>query len=555
MHASAPPGSAVLVAPPDPRRARLSRSADDDVLVALAAAGDPRAFELLVQRYRPGLLGYATRMLGDAARAEDAVQETFVAAMRALGNGQRPGHLRGWLHEIVRRACIDQWRGAQRRAEVSLHEPERLGRADQRRLAVSEEAALRGAGDREALHLLRAAFGELSAMQHDILVQRELEGRSPGEIAERLGVSRNVVDGQLARGRRALTSAYRALQSGQRCAEARALCTDEASLSGGQRRRLALHLRGCESCRRHAAERGVAPALLGSGILARAALLLPLPLLRRLPGGESALAGDLAGSVLGAKLAVGAALMASGTGALVVGDVPSVLPRPARAVTHPAATAPTTASSDHAVAGASPRAERASRVARSPRGGTPPGVVRLRTHGGPESLGAAAAVLPLDVAVPVRPLVPIQPVAPPSPTATAPGRTASPAASTAVRAPAAPVADAAVDVPAEPEATAVVPPALVDRPAAVEPPAGASAPTTAPAPEPVPIAPVADPAPAPPVADPAPSAAPVPAPDPAPSAPEAAPVATDPAPTGEPTPTAASAATGAPATAELAGGA
>ena len=320
MHATPSFGSALVVTPPAGGRSPVSGGSGDRQLVERAAAGDHRAFELLVERHRAGLLAYATRMLRDHARAEDAVQETFVSALRALRAGQRPVHLRAWLHEIARRSCIDAWRGQQRQAEVSL-DPDGLGSRDRHRLSISEEAALRPAGDREALTLLRSAFGELPALQHDVLVQRELEGRSPSEIADRLGVSRTVVEGQLARGRRALTVAYRALESGERCAETRRLCDAEGPLGGRDRRRLGAHARSCESCRRYAAAAGVDLSVLGVGAVAKAALLLPLPLLRRLPFGGSSPVGDAAGGVLSAKLAVGAALMAGGTG-LVVTEVP-----------------------------------------------------------------------------------------------------------------------------------------------------------------------------------------------------------------------------------------
>ncbi|WP_040600757.1 RNA polymerase sigma factor, partial [Patulibacter medicamentivorans] len=331
MHASAPPGSAVPVSPPDPRRVRSTAAArpdhGDGALVELAGRGDPRAFELLFRRHRDGIHAYAHRMLTDHARAEDVVQEVFFNAMRALQAGQRPTHLRAWLHEIARCACIDQWRGTTRRGEVSLDEPDRLAPADARRLAISDDTALRGAGDRESIGFLRTAFGELSPLQHDVLVQRELEGRSTLEIAERLGISRSVVEGQLARGRRSLATAYRELQSGERCRGARALCDEAAERSVGvrERRRLALHLRTCDPCRRHAAVIGVDVGLLDQGVLAKVALLLPVPLLKRLPLGEPAVAGEAAGGLLGGKVLVGAALVAaSGTGAIVVTDVAPV---------------------------------------------------------------------------------------------------------------------------------------------------------------------------------------------------------------------------------------
>lgn len=282
------------------------------------------SFELLFQDHRDGIYVYALRMLRDHARAEDVVQEVFVSAMRAMRAGQRPRHVRAWLHEIARRACIDQWRGVTRRGEVSYDAPEMLSPADSGRLTLGEDSVLRAAEDHESLDTLRTAFTDLPPLQHSVLVQRELEGRSPGEIAERLGVSQTVVEGQLARGRRQLTRTYRELQSGERCAATRELsaATLERTLGIRERQRMASHLRSCERCQRHARTLGLDPRSLERRIFTQALLLLPLPLFRRLPLAEPSLASEAAGGVLLGKVAVGAAVLAaSGGGALVAGDV------------------------------------------------------------------------------------------------------------------------------------------------------------------------------------------------------------------------------------------
>ena len=52
--------------------------------ITRAAAGDPAAVRALVNRYSPGVLGLATRMLADRAEAEDVTQETFLRAWKAL---------------------------------------------------------------------------------------------------------------------------------------------------------------------------------------------------------------------------------------------------------------------------------------------------------------------------------------------------------------------------------------------------------------------------------------------------------------------------------------
>ncbi|WP_022928265.1 RNA polymerase sigma factor [Patulibacter americanus] len=290
-------------------------TATDAVLVRLAAGGDVTAFEALFRRHRPAVHAQAVRMLQDHGRAEDVVQDVFVSAMRALQEGREPLHPAAWLREITRRACIDQWRAATRRGEVSLDAPGDLSSGDARRLADDDSLA-RATEDRESVATLRRAFRDLPALQHTVLVQRELEGRAPDEIATRLGLSRTVVEGQLARGRRTLARAYRELQSGERCTAVRALCdaSMERALGVRERGRITGHLSSCDGCRRHARTLGVDTRLLHPTTLAaKATLLLPLPLLRRWPV-EPVLAGEAAGGALGAKVLVGAAVLAAGSG-------------------------------------------------------------------------------------------------------------------------------------------------------------------------------------------------------------------------------------------------
>ncbi|MSW50599.1 MAG: sigma-70 family RNA polymerase sigma factor, partial [Actinobacteria bacterium] len=327
---------------PTRRSPAFAATAPDTTLVGLAARGDERAFELLFQRHRPDVQAYATRMLRDHGRAEDVVQDVFVSAMRAIRGASpevQPVHVRAWLREIARKACIDQWRGSTRRGEVSLDAPDGLGADDA--LHLADDSLTRATDDRHAMATLRLAFDDLPQLQHAVLVQRELEGRSIPEIADRLGLTPTVVEGQLSRGRRTLGRAYRELDSGERCAAVRALCDASAGdrLGVRDRHRLGSHVRGCGDCRRYAHRSGVDPRLVDRALLGRASMLLPLPLLRRLPF-EAGLAGETAGGLLGAKALVGAAMMAAagGGGAYVatVAPVSEPAPRTASAGSRPA---------------------------------------------------------------------------------------------------------------------------------------------------------------------------------------------------------------------------
>jgi RNA polymerase sigma-70 factor (ECF subfamily) len=77
----------------------------DDLLVRRALGGDARAFTQLVDRHSAACLRFATRMLGDAADAEDAVQEAFVRAHRALHRYEPRETFRAWLFAILVNRC------------------------------------------------------------------------------------------------------------------------------------------------------------------------------------------------------------------------------------------------------------------------------------------------------------------------------------------------------------------------------------------------------------------------------------------------------------------
>src|SRR5687768_83730 len=87
---------------------RVLGDASDERLVALARAGDEQAFASIVERYRTPLLRYCRSFL-PAAAAEDAVQQTFINAYRALSRpgAASPEALRPWLYRIAHNAALN----------------------------------------------------------------------------------------------------------------------------------------------------------------------------------------------------------------------------------------------------------------------------------------------------------------------------------------------------------------------------------------------------------------------------------------------------------------
>jgi RNA polymerase sigma factor (sigma-70 family) len=80
-------------------------SAEADQITA-AQAGDGAAYERLVAEHRGRLHAYCYRMLGSVHDADDAVQETLLAAWRGLGQFEGRSSLRSWLYRIATHACL-----------------------------------------------------------------------------------------------------------------------------------------------------------------------------------------------------------------------------------------------------------------------------------------------------------------------------------------------------------------------------------------------------------------------------------------------------------------
>jgi RNA polymerase sigma-70 factor (ECF subfamily) len=74
---------------------------DDAGLVARCQGGDMSAFEVLVERHQRRMLNTAYRMLGDYQEACDVVQESFLAAYRAIGGFRREAKFTTWMTSIV----------------------------------------------------------------------------------------------------------------------------------------------------------------------------------------------------------------------------------------------------------------------------------------------------------------------------------------------------------------------------------------------------------------------------------------------------------------------
>ena len=170
----------------------IASAPDESALVSRALAGDESAFAELVRLGAPAALGAARRITGDRMLAEDAAQEAFLRAFRALKNYRHESSFAAWVRRIAVRTAIDLVR--RRKPEESLVADPASGRSEEKRFEDND--------------LLRQTLAALSPLDREILLAREVEGESDKEIAERLEMTVTGVRVRMHRARKKLQARF-----------------------------------------------------------------------------------------------------------------------------------------------------------------------------------------------------------------------------------------------------------------------------------------------------------------------------------------------------------
>ncbi len=172
----------------------------DPSIIDRARHGDKDAFTSIVLRFGDRLFSVAYRILRDAGRAEDAVQQAFLVAWRELPRLRDDSRLEAWLYRLLVNACYAEVRHTRRwQPGLRLVTGSDVG-------PVVDDAQL----SVEQRDQLERAFRRLSAELRTVLVLHHYRGLSGAEIAAALDISPGTVRSRLHHARQQMRAAIEA---------------------------------------------------------------------------------------------------------------------------------------------------------------------------------------------------------------------------------------------------------------------------------------------------------------------------------------------------------
>ena len=178
----------------------LSATADGREIAAAildrARRGDQEAFATLIRHYDSGLRALAYRLLGDRDRMDDALQEAYVKAFRALPRFRGQSRLSTWLYRIAYNACLDELQRSRRVVQLPL---DGVAERAQPGLDPGDVAALRTD--------LAQALATLPVEERAAVLLVDAQGFDYRDAGRVLGVPEGTVASRLNRARAALRRA------------------------------------------------------------------------------------------------------------------------------------------------------------------------------------------------------------------------------------------------------------------------------------------------------------------------------------------------------------
>lgn len=164
----------------------------DHLLIRRTAAGDARAFEVIVRRYQQAVANLAYRFLADAMEAQDITQETFIRFYLTIERCQTDRPLKPYLLKITRNLCLD---------DLRKKKPLLTDKLESEAMAPDPLAAITGA---ETSKQVLQAVHSLPPTQRMAVLLQHFEGLSYQQTAEAMASSVPAVESLLVRAKKNL---------------------------------------------------------------------------------------------------------------------------------------------------------------------------------------------------------------------------------------------------------------------------------------------------------------------------------------------------------------
>jgi RNA polymerase sigma-70 factor, ECF subfamily len=176
----------------------------DDQLMKKIARGDESAFAKLFDRHAVKVLGYAKRLMGDEAKAEDVSQEVWMKVVRAAAQYDGKDQFIAWLYTLVRNTAFNHLRRIKNTREDMREDLETSSPADFSRQSVEEILV-----KESDLEMVKQMIQALPESQRTVLVAWMTEELSYEELADQTGQSVSSVKSLLFRAKRNLEEALK----------------------------------------------------------------------------------------------------------------------------------------------------------------------------------------------------------------------------------------------------------------------------------------------------------------------------------------------------------
>jgi RNA polymerase sigma-70 factor (ECF subfamily) len=162
-------------------------------LFMLAGNGNHGAFRKIVEKHQSFVYALAFRFLGNAADAEDAVQESFIRVWRHLSEFDSRKKFTTWLYRIVANLCLDQMKSRSRRRKTILIQSEN----DLANFPDPAGDPDRAFDDREKVRMVHRLIQDMPDKQRMVFVLRDLQDLSVEEVSGILNMPRHSVKSNL----------------------------------------------------------------------------------------------------------------------------------------------------------------------------------------------------------------------------------------------------------------------------------------------------------------------------------------------------------------------